>query len=175
MYEINQNPQAVYDALANAYNLGPGVGNGNVDDGDDDDDDSSEQQFYDPRYDQLQQGIELVSRIVLDEQNAKLARQAEEELDAELSQLREKYGDFDERYILAMMDMDMTGEQAIQEYQKLTQNLLQNNPRPFAPSILGNSGGGSGLPSQAIDPTKWDGKQTRDVVAQMLAAAARED
>lgn len=174
MYEINQNPQAVYDALANAYNLGPGVGNTDDDEGDEEDN-YNPQGYQDPRFDQLQQGVELVSQIVLNEQNEKLARQAEQELDTELSGLREKHGDFDERYVLAMMQNDMSGEDAVKAYQGMVNNLLQNNPRPFAPSILGNSAGGSGLPSQAIDPTKWNGNQTRDMVAQMLAQAARED
>lgn len=172
MYEINQNPKAVYDALASAYNFGSNVGSGNVESEEDEEDDS--QQFQDPRYDQLQEGIELVSRIVLENENAKLAAQAEKELDDELNSLREKHGDFDERYVLAMMEMDMTGEQAVQAYKELTQNLLQNNPRPFAPSILGNSGGGSGLPSQAIDPTKMQPKEIRNLVAEMARLGTQD-
>lgn len=171
MYEINQNPRSVYDALAQAYNLG-GVGNGEVED--DDDDDRSQQQFQDPRFDQLQEGIELVSRIVLEDQNSKLAQQAEQELDNELNELRKKHGDFNEQFVLAMMDVDMSGDEAVAAYKEFVNNLLQNNPRPFAPNILGNSGGGSGLPSQAIDPTKMQPKDVRNLVAEMARLGTQD-
>lgn len=164
LYEINNNPQGVWDALGKAYNLA-GESGGAGASGED-----PEPQYQDPRFGDLQQGLELVSQIVLNEQQAKVAAQADVELDRELSDLKSKHGDYDERYVLAMMQSGMSGEQAIQSYQGLRNNLLQNNPRPFAPNVMGSSGGGTGYPSQAIDPTKLSPKDTRSLVAQMLAA-----
>lgn len=174
MYEINQNPKAVYDALAEAYNLTPGQIQEAIE-GDDDEEDDSSQNFQDPRVDQLQQGIDLIGNIVLQEQQAKITAQADAELDAELTQLRKDFGDFDEQYVLAQMANGRTGKQAVEAFQSLTQTILQSNPRPFAPRVMGNSAGGSGLPSQAIDPTKLSGKDTRALVAQMLAQAAQQN
>lgn len=168
MYEINNDPKRVWEALAQTYGLGANSDNsGQGNEGDGAPDPSN---FQDPRFDQLQQGIELVSQVVLREQQAKANAEADMALDTELNQLREKHGDYNERFVLAMMQNGMTGEQAVQEWQSIRNDTLQNNPRPFAPNVMGNSGGGSGYPSQAIDPTKLSGKETRNLVAEMLAA-----
>lgn len=167
MYEINNNPKSVWDALGKAYSLTetgeePGEGEG------------AEGNFQDPRFDQLQQGIELVSKIVLEDQQSKASAKADAELEAELGALRQKYGDFDEGYVLAMMQNEMPGDAAVQAFQSFRNSLLQNNPRPFAPNVMGNSAGGMGYPSQQVDPTKLSGKDTRNMVVEMLRAAANQ-
>lgn len=171
MYEINNDPQKVWSALGEAYNLAKDAGNNTAEEPDDDDDsDPAQPNYQDPRFDQLQQGIELVSQIVLKEQQDKANAQADAELDRELKSLKEKHGDYDENYVLALMRNGATGEEAVQAFTEMRNSLLQNNPRPFAPTVMGNSGGGSGVPSQAIDPKTLTSKGTRDLVAQMLAA-----
>lgn len=170
MYEINNNPQNVYNALGQAYSLGNTPGN---DDGGDGEDDGT-QNYQDPRYDTLQQNLELVNQIILQDHEAKEAAKADAELDHELSGLKQKFGDIDERYVLAMMQNGMTGEQAAQSFQEFRNGLLQSNPRPFAPNVMGGSQGGAGYPSQQVDPTKLSGKETRGLVEQMLRAAAQQ-
>ena len=165
MYQINQDPKAVYEALGQAYNLTPAqveaVIEGEGEEG-------QNPQAFDPRYDQLQEGLDLVANTLLQQEQAKISAQADAELDTELKGLREKFGDFDEHYVLSLVANGATMEQAAQKYQTLTQNILQQNPRPFAPNVMGNSGGGTGLPSQAIDPTKLSDQDRRALVAQML-------
>lgn len=172
MYEINNNPQSVYNALGQAYGLANVPGN----EGDDTDNGEGDgaQNFQDPRYDTLQQNLELVNKVLLEQHEAKEAAKADAELEQELSQLKQKYGDIDERYVLAMMQNGMTADQAGQSFQEFRNGLLQNNPRPFAPNVMGGSQGGSGYPSQQIDPTKLSGKETRSLVEQMLRAAAQQ-
>lgn len=176
MYEINQNPQAVYNALGEAYGLTAEQVEAVVEGTDGEEEEEEPQNFQDPRVDHLQEGVELIAQNLLDEHNRKLSVEAETELDNELKATREKHGEFDERYVLSLMaaNPDVSMDQAFQAYQQLTQQILQQNPRPFAPSVMGTSGGGGGLPSQAIDPTKLDGKATRNLVAEMLAAANRD-
>lgn len=166
LHQLNTNPQAVYEALKEMYGSEEGAGI------EEDDDDESEV-FQDPRVDQLNQQVELVAQTVLMQQQEKLNEQASQELDRELTGLREKHGDFDERYVLSLAAVNdgLTLEQAVQSYQQMAQNILQANPRPFAPTVMGNTSGGTGLPSQAIDPTKLGGKETRNLVAEMLKAA----
>lgn len=172
MYEINNNPRAVYDALAEAYNLTPqqvqDLANGNKEE------EEENPYLQDPRIDQLQQGLDLVGQVVLQDQQRRMAEQADAELDAELKSLESKYGNFDERYVLALMANGASGDDAVKAFQELTNTVIQNNPRPFAPNVMGGSGGSSGLPSQAIDPTKLSGQETRALVAQMLNAARRQ-
>lgn len=171
LYEVNADPKRFMDALGKAFGLtdeqkaevAEGVADSTAP--------SQQQNLVDPRFDQLQGNLDLVNKILLEQHQKQQESIADAELDAELQDLKNKHGDYNERYVLAMMDSGMSGEEAVQSFMEMKNSLLQNNPRPFAPSILGsNSGGGSGLPSQAIDPTQLSGKETRNLVAQMLAA-----
>lgn len=166
MYQLNQNPQEFHKALTEAYGLGSGepVSEG---DGEGEEIDPS-QNFQDPRVDQLQQNLDLVAQTILQQEQAKIASQADAQLDAELNALKEKFPNFDEGYVLSLVANGATMEEAAAQYESLTQSILQSNPRPFAPTVMGNSGGGSGLPSQAIDPTKLSDKDRRNLVAQLV-------
>lgn len=171
MWEINNNPQNVYSALGSAYNFGQSPGNaaGNAAAVEvDDDEEVTPSGVNNPQVQELQQGLELVSKIVLADAQAKQDAQADMELESELDALKTKHGDYDVRYVLAMMQNGMSGEDAVESFQALKTSFT---PKPFAPSVLGNSGGGAGIPSGAIDPTKLSGKDTRSLVAQMIAAA----
>jgi len=170
MHEINTNPQAVWDALGRAY----GLANGTEveDDGADGDEGAGTPNLQDPRFGELQQGLELVSQIVLQEQQAKANLQADSELDAELTSLKSKFPDYDERFVLAMMQNGMSADQAGQAWQDTRNSLLESNPRPFAPNVMGGSQGGSGYPSQQVDPVKMSSKEARNTVVEMLRAAA---
>lgn len=173
MWEINNNPENVYKALAEAYKFGQGtpVANPNVDGDEDDDDDTP--YGIDPeitnKLSQQESMLQAVAQIVLNDAQAKEAAAADKALDDEISAVKEKFKDIelDEDYILTKMLNGASAEEAAASYQQLVQKFA---PKPFAPNILGATGGGSGVPSQAIDPTKLSGKETRNLVAQMLAA-----
>lgn len=173
MYQLNANPQAVYNALAEAYGFGPAANSeGEEIEGEEEEEEAPN--FQDPRYDQLQQGLDTVAQVILNQEQEKANARADAELDAEISALKEKHPNFDERYVLSLVANGATFEEAATQYESLVSNILQQNPRPFAPSVMGNSGGGTGLPSQAIDPVKLGDKERRALVAQMLAQANRE-
>jgi hypothetical protein len=164
MYEINNNPQSVYNALANAYNFNQGA---EAAKSEEDEEETPNTAVNDPRYDQLNEHLELVSKIVLSDAEAKQAAQQDTALNNELEKLKADFGEYDEDYVLTKMMNGMSGEDAVKAYQKLV------TPKSFAPTLLGNSSGGSGLPSNAIDPTKLSGKETRNLVAEYLAAASK--
>lgn len=171
MWEINNNPENVYKALAEAYKFGqeiPPVANQNNDDDDDDEAPYGIDPEIASKLEQQEGIIQAVAQIVLNEAQAKEAAKADSELETELSSLKQKYGEYDEDYVLTKMLNGASGEDAVKSYQALVANI--NQSRPFAPNVLGNNNGGSGLPSQAIDPTKLSGKDTRNLVAQMLEA-----
>lgn len=173
MYQINQDPKAVYEALGESFGLSAAQVEAAIEG---EEAEEEPQNFQDPRVDQLQQGFDLVAQTLLEQHQAKVDAEAEAELDAGLKALKDKHGEFDEQYVLSLCAVhpDISLDQAFDNYQQLTQRILQQNPRPFAPNVMGNSGGGTGLPSQAIDPRQLDGKGTRDLVAQMLKAANQD-
>lgn len=162
--KLNTNPQEVYEALKNAF----GYDSEEVESEEGEEEETPT--FQDPRFDQLQQGVELVAQTLVQQEEAKVAAKADADLDAEISSLKEKYPHLDEGYVLSVVaasEGNISLEQAAQKFDQMAQSILQQNPRPFAPTVMGNSGGGTGLPSQAIDPTKLDGKERRNLVAEM--------
>lgn len=167
MFEINNNPRNVYDALAKAYNYEVKAAIESSGE------DEETQLTDDPRFGKLQEGIELVSKIVLADQQAKQDAAADIQLDRELKSLTDKYGAYDEDFVLAKMQNGYTGEQAVEAFMQLKAQFQQS--QPFAPNILGGGSPGAGLPSNAIDPTKLSSKDTRNLVAEMLAAAAKQN
>lgn len=167
LYQLNQNPQAVYDALKEAYGFDPSGEIEGEEEGEEEDPNSVDP-IYGQKLQNLEQGLDLVAQTLLQQEQAKIQAKADAELDAELSALKQKFPNFDERYVLSLVANGATMEEAAQAYESLTQNILQQNPRPFAPQVMGNSGGGTGLPSQAIDPVKLSDKERRALVAQMV-------
>lgn len=176
LYEINNNPRNVYDALAEAYKYNAQAQESPVANPNGEGEEENPLAQLPPEVmSQLgQQGdlLQTVAQIVLNDANAKQAAQADNELDAELNALKERIGDFDEGYVLAQMQNGYSAEDAGNAFLALKQSFIQN--QPFAPGILGNSNGGSGVPSNAIDPTTLSSKDTRSLVAQMLEQAARQ-
>jgi len=165
-YMVQTDPLAVYNALQEAHGFGSGETEGEEVDGEGEE--AQTQNFQDPRFDQLQQGLDLVAQTILQQKQQETSQAADAKLDAEINELKQKYPAFDEGYFLSLMANGASSEEAASAYQQLTQNILQQNPRPFAPTVMGNSGGGTGLPSQAIDPTKLGDKERRALVAQMV-------
>jgi hypothetical protein len=171
MYQLNTNPQGVYQALAEAYGFAQQQPQNQEPTGNQNEQDPG---FQDPRYDeltaqqqQMQQGLELVAQTILQQQQQKIEAEADAEVDAELKQLKEKHPGISEEFALALMVNGFDVNQVGERWQAMSQGLLQQNPRPFAPSVLGTNGGGTGLPSQAIDPRKMSGVDRRNLVAQM--------
>lgn len=168
LYEINNNPQNVYQALQNSYNFGQQSETPETPEGEENPLNNLPPEIIE----QLQNHegmLQAVSQIVLNDAQAKQDAAADNALDKELNDLKTAHGEYDEDYVLAKMQLGMSGEDAVKSYQALVQRIT---PQPFAPTLLGSSGG-NGVPSSAIDPTKLSSKETRNLVAQMAEAAMR--
>jgi hypothetical protein len=169
-YQLNANPQGVYDALGQAYNFGQqqnGEGQGAGE--------GEGEGYQDPRYDelssaqqQLQQGLDLVAQTVLQQNEQKMAAEADQQIDSELAQLKKSHPGISEEFALSLMVNGFGVDEVANHWQQVSQGILQQHPRPFAPNVLGGNGGGTGLPSQAINPAKLDGPARRNLVAQMV-------
>lgn len=178
LHTVNNDPKALYDALRETYNL---THEEAVEAVAEVSEEVADETTPNPKLQQLEEGFNVLAQHFLTEQQAKEAAQADIEVKNEFAKAKEKYGDFDEGYvidrILARSDDDnhYSVDQAVQDYQAMVQNIIASNPRPFAPRVLGGtSGGGSGLPSQATDVTKLDDKQVKELVAEMARQNAQQ-
>lgn len=168
LYEINNNPQNVYEALKNSYNFGQQPETPETPEGEENPLDNLPPEILE-KINSHDGMLQAVAQIVLNDAQAKQDATADAALEKELNDLKTAHGEYDEDYVLAKMQLGMSGEDAVKSYQALVQRIT---PQPFAPSVLGSSGG-NGVPSGAIDVTKLSPKDTRNLVAQMAEAAMR--
>lgn len=166
---IENNPREIYDTIGKYLGISPQQAQQVVEEIQDETDAGND----DPRIAQMQNQLDTLAQIALAQRQEGLQAQqnaeADKWLDNELSGLKKKYGDVNEReIIMRMAHLDMSAEQAYEDYTGMITEARRTRP---APMILGNGGA---VPRNAIDPTKLSSADTKNVVAQMLQAANNE-
>lgn len=172
--QLNENPRAIYDALAQTFAEEWGLNKQPVAEDLSPSYESFQENQPDPRIDQLEQGFRQLAETILGErqqiQQREQEAQQDQALETELSGLRQTYGDFNENMVLALMLSGMTGEQAVQQYKSDIAAQLEASKRPPAPSVLSQGG----LVASTQDVRKLSGADTRALVAQRLAQAQQQ-
>jgi hypothetical protein len=172
---LNNNPQVIYDALHKQLN--PTAG-----EEEQEPEETPEAGSYQlpPNYEQLQQGVELIAQRMLDAERQQREASESAQLEKEIQAAEAKFGKLNPQLFLPFLsnainnDPNITTEKAAENFVQLMGGALQATQaqQPYAPNLLGsNSGGGAGLPSQAIDPTKLDSTATKALVVQYLKNA----
>jgi hypothetical protein len=165
---IENNPREVYDLIGKHLNITPQQAQEVVEELEDGDQD-------DPRIQRMQQQLDTLAQVAIAQRQMtvkeKEQQAADQAIEAEINAVKKKYGNDlpEDELIMRMIHKNMTAEQAYQEYASRADQIRARRP---APVIMG--AGGNIPSSAAIDPTKLDGKQTKSVVAQMLAHANAE-
>ncbi|HEY6022292.1 MAG TPA: hypothetical protein VIY48_21275 [Candidatus Paceibacterota bacterium] len=119
----------------------------------------------DPRIQQLEQGFQALAAMALQNQSAAEARQADIELEATLTSLKQQHGDFDENIVLSYMLSGQSPEQAVLAYKNLESQILAGANRPPAPRVMG---GGGGVPNDRVNPATMSDAERRALVTNML-------
>jgi hypothetical protein len=166
-------PKRVFDEMAKFYGYGQDQGQqvqdseddpfGEVDDGED----------IDPRLAQLQEQQEAIAKLLLGQHEQEQLRQAEAQIEAEVTEIKTEHPDMTEdeeimMYRLATSNGSSLKDAAAELFkykESISQSALQN--QPHAPSVISSTGTLPGQPP--IDPRKLDSKGTKDLVQQMLA------
>ena len=99
------------------------------------------------------------------------AQQADAVLDKELADAKAKYGDFNEEFVLRYVNAGMEVNKAVEAFQQLRNEIISSHNRPASPTVISGSGP---LPSQQINPAKLNGKDTRNLVAEMVKASRQQ-
>lgn len=164
---LENDPRRVYEAIAKHLGITPQQAQVAVEEIEEEDEGT------DPRFKTMQQQIETMGQILLmnkkQETEAALQAEGEASLQRDLDGLKKKYGDVDEQEVIfRMLHANMTPDQAYQDYTKKFDQIRSRRPSPLV------MGGGGQVPQKAIDPTKLDSKETKNLVAQMLQHANEE-
>ena len=167
---LDSNPEFVYDLLASELGKGqpsptnqPGGGAPEIPK----ELEGLPQEFVN-RFMERETMLENLAEIVLGN-SAKQREEAEDRaLEAHLSELKSKHGDFDEGYVLSQMMQGASGDDAVKAYQSLVQNIVneQSKPKPQPPGLFG----GGTLPADTPKVTDLTNKETRNLVAEILAS-----
>jgi len=165
------NPQAVYDALKSKYNFDAAIDGSAPQAHNNSGQGQGEptQEPWEARYNQLQQQNAQIAEYLYKQRQQELEAQQDQMLERELSALRQKHGDFDERYVLALMQGGQTAEQAVQGFKQFQEETAKNyKPKPLI------MGAGGSFPGGNFNPAKASDGQVNNIVVQMLEAAAAE-
>jgi hypothetical protein len=171
---LNEDPRQVYDSLAEYYKFEATAAemvpaNGESIDGEWNPETES---YTDPRIAKLEEGVQLMAQMLMDEQQAKAQAAEDSKLSTELADLKTKFGDYDENFVLGRMLNGDTPEAAVKAYQDIVNNIQTNNNRPPAPKVIG--GGGAGVVSKSVNPASLTESQRKAYIVESLKKAAQE-
>lgn len=166
---VNNNPEMVYNALKEYYKFGETPQQNGQQSGQG----QQEPNAVDPyqeKYAALERQNEIIAQVLYQQQQTAREAQADTQLDNELTSLKSKYGDYNERYVLAMMQNGMGAEDAVKGYfEWREQEVGKHVPKPLI------MGGGGNMPGQNMDVKKLSNSGTKDLVVQMLKAASQQE
>jgi hypothetical protein len=169
---LNENPEQVWKSMGEYYNLTPAEQAQVKAEQDNQPDWMDNEEYVDPRIAKLEEGVQVMAKVLAEEQQAKAQAAEDARLNQELGDLKEKYGEYDENYVLGRMLNGDSAEDAIKGYQAITEKILAEHNRPAAPKVLG--GGGGGVANTSINPAKLSESERRQLAVEMLAKAKQE-
>lgn len=123
------------------------------------------------KLDQQQAILEQLAQIVVGDKTAQQQALEDQALEQYLGNLKTEFGDFDENYVLALMEGGMDGAQAVQQFQALLQQHInqafsgQQVPVPLS--------GGGAPPQQQQKVTDLGKRDVRDLVAGLMSATTQ--
>jgi hypothetical protein len=179
--QLLNDPAATWETIGKAFGLSPQVSS------------QSDSSSVDEDFDGLELPDALRARLaklddhdrVLDLVTTELLsrRQAEEEaredaaLEAYLGELQEQYGDYDVDYVVGLLGVGVSGEEAMERWQAISgqsSGTSTSNPTPRpAPKVMSSSGG---VPAESSGPdlSKLSNQDTKALVENILRLAAQE-
>lgn len=176
--QIDANPEAIYEALGNFLQQNGRLPETEKEMEDALDDVEDGQAAYDPRFDELAEQQEQMRLFLEEQENSRIALEADKALEQEIGQLQQKFSDFTEDDIQEVLmraayetsnGTNRALEEIAQEYIEKTVNRIRAVPRPgdTAPRLLPTSGG---VPTGNGQGTAL-GKMSRGDVQSLIAAS----
>lgn len=126
----------------------------------------------DPRFKQIKEQQDIMANFLAMQAQQEQQAKEDAQLEADLTSLREKYGDYDEDYVLGIAMNGGELEDAVKKYKALEES-IRTKPAADAnlPNILTPGGG---VPSENVNPADWTDQQRKAHVMNLLAQANRQ-
>lgn len=114
-----------------------------------------------PQVQQLMQQVEALKQQVEQTTEKEQLAAAEKQLDADLANLREKYGEFDEEWVFTKCLADPKGDleaavKAFKAFEESVAEKVSSSSRPGAPQVLGPGGGNV---TAGLEPPKTEAER----------------
>lgn len=127
-----------------------------------------------PEFQRMTQLVELLGQNTLSQNEQILQQQADEQLDSEFEDAKQRLGEFDETWVAqAMYLQEVDIDTAVQMYQQHVQQIVANH-RPAGAGAPVLMGGGGGVPSQQTNVGNMTAQQRRALIADTLARNAQQ-
>jgi len=161
---LAQDPRKLWETVGSHYNF-----TSTPDSDEDSADSTADADPYALKFKEFESKLDQVAQAIVASHRTDQLKQAEMELDKELNAARNKHGDFDEEYVVTMMQTGMTADNAAAKYKALVESAAKQF-KPPPPMMLG--GGGGGVPgSGQPDPRKMTPQERRKLTVDILNAA----
>lgn len=123
----------------------------------------------DPNFQTIKQQQDIIAGYLSQEVETKRAAEEDAALETELSNLREKYGDYDEDYVCGLALNGVDPEVAVKRFLALSEN-IRKVPASDAgvPNIVSPGGG---MPTENLNPAEMTDKQRQALVMSVLRQA----
>lgn len=121
-----------------------------------------------PKFQELMQNQDVLANYLASQIQDQRTAEAEKEIAAQETELKEKYGDWDEDFVYSYaIQNEVELEDAVKKFVQLRDG-IKNQPRASdsAPSVFSPSGS---VPSSQPAPGSLSSKDTRNLVAEILA------
>ena len=175
---LDEDPQRLYNALGEAFGYGQqnGVEGQQQQIGQTEEEDNPLQAHFkelQTRFDEQSKVLEAVAQYILNQDQVSKQSQEDKELEQYVGLLKEEFGEFDEDYVLTKMYHGMSGEEAVQSWNNLVQQHVNqaNQSTQGLPAILSNSGGSAIPVGEQQRLGSIPSKDIRSLVADVLAQA----
>ena len=122
-----------------------------------------------PYIQQMRQQQDTIANYLAMQAQQQQQQEADAQLAQELDALKQKHGEYDERYVITLAASGMPLEDAVKQYHQFVDS-VRNQPRADAnvPNILSPSGG---VPSEQVNPADMTPEQRKAFVIAALAQA----
>lgn len=126
----------------------------------------------DPTIQQLKNQQDIIAGFLASQVEAEQQQVEDAQLDADLAALKEKFGDYDEQYVVGLAVNGIPLEEGVQRYQQMVNNIRTTpTAQDGLPNIMAPGGG---TPSEAVNPADMTTEQRKAFVMRALAQANSE-